>query len=273
LAVFVQVSGIANRIYHLFNKKPIVSIILATLIGALSPFCSCGVIPIITSLLIGGVPLAPVMSFWIASPSMDPEVLFLSAATLGWKLSLWRLVATFVISLFAGLFIHLAINKKWIDNNMLLDKHTKSNCGNSCNNKKEIEPLHKKMIKESWKAISMVAKFMSLAFFINAIIHFYLPQNFLGNILMRDNFTNVFLGAIVGIPFYTSNITAIPLVSGLLNLGINPGAILAFLIAGPTTTLPAMVAVYGITKKKIFLLYLSFSFFGALIFGLLFNLV
>jgi len=87
IAVAVQLTGAAKFIYKSLNKKPLVSILLATLIGALSPFCSCGVIPVITSLLIGGVPLAPVMSFWIASPSMDPEVFFLSTASIGWNLS------------------------------------------------------------------------------------------------------------------------------------------------------------------------------------------
>lgn len=79
--------------------------------------------------------------------------------------------------------------------------------------------------------------------------------------------------ALIGIPAYTSNLTALPLVSGLLSLGMNPGAALAFLIAGPPTTLPAMVAVWGIVKKKIFFLYVSFSLVGAIIFGILFNIL
>jgi uncharacterized protein len=72
---------------------------------------------------------------------------------------------------------------------------------------------------------------------------------------------------------YTSNMTALPLISGLLTLGMNKGAALAFLISGPTTTLPAMVAVWGIVCKKIFLLYLCFVLVGAVVFGLLFNLI
>jgi len=66
MAVVVKLTGAAKFINKIFNKNPLLSILLATIVGAFSPFCSCGVIPIITSLLIGGVPLAPVMSFWIA---------------------------------------------------------------------------------------------------------------------------------------------------------------------------------------------------------------
>jgi uncharacterized membrane protein YraQ (UPF0718 family) len=119
-AVAIQLSGISKYISRIMGYNPYVSILLATILGAFSPLCSCGVIPVIASLLIGGVPLAPVMSFWIASPSMDPEIFFLSASVLGIKMSVWRLVATFVISLTAGLITHLAVKISWLDTNDIL---------------------------------------------------------------------------------------------------------------------------------------------------------
>jgi hypothetical protein len=62
------------------------------------------------------------------------------------------------------------------------------------------------------------------------------------------------------------------MISGLLAQGLNPGAALAFLIAGPTTTLPAMAAVWGLTTRRVFFLYLSFVLVGALVFGYFYNL-
>ena len=341
LAVAVQITGAAKSIKKIFNRSPLVSILLATIVGAFSPFCSCGVIPIITSLLIGGVPLAPVMSFWIASPSMDPEIFFLSTATLGWKLSVWRLATTFIISLSAGYITHFIMHKGWLDENVLRNnkvmeakniwrimwdktkegvkkgftiskeskqtqvqmsiinnseiEQTKVNCCvsieniavesrsdivstapacNSCESHTSLpDSLGKKLLNETWKATSMVVKFMALAFFINAIITFYLPEDFLNKILGMKGTFSVVIAALIGIPAYTSNITALPLISRLLSLGMNPGAALAFLIAGPTTTLPAMIAVWGIAKRRVFLLYLSFSLIGALLFGFLYILV
>jgi uncharacterized membrane protein YraQ (UPF0718 family) len=109
LAVAVQMSGASKYIKRAFQAKPLSAILLATIVGAFSPFCSCGVIPVIASLLISGVPLAPVMSFWIASPSMDPEIFFLSVAMIGWKLAIWRLAATLFLSLSAGYITHVVI--------------------------------------------------------------------------------------------------------------------------------------------------------------------
>jgi uncharacterized membrane protein YraQ (UPF0718 family) len=111
LSVAVQVSGASRYINRAFQAWPIVTIFLATAVGAFSPFCSCGVIPVVAALLIGGVPLAPVMSFWIASPSMDPEAFFLSVATIGWELAIWRLAATLVLSLSAGLVTHFVVGR------------------------------------------------------------------------------------------------------------------------------------------------------------------
>jgi len=119
LAVAVQMSGASKYINRAFQAKPLAAILLATVVGAFSPFCSCGVIPVVASLLIGGVPLAPVMAFWIASPSMDPETFFLSVATIGWKLAVWRLIATLLLSLSAGYVTYFIMQKGWLGPSIL----------------------------------------------------------------------------------------------------------------------------------------------------------
>jgi uncharacterized protein len=336
LAVVVNLSGASKYINKALSKNPLFSIVLATAIGAFSPFCSCGVIPVITSLLIGGVPLGPVMSFWIASPSMDPEIFLLSVAAIGWKLSVWRLTATFVISLSAGIITHLAQKKgffgekilrtnidytsariskgffissvEWFKNiyksilykrkmEMQLsgtqnyhDKSTRINCcmvtediasqlknSEGCECKERVivknQTLSQKILNESRKSFSMVAKFMALAFFINALIKFYIPESIISGYISGDSPYSVLIAALIGIPFYTTNLTALPLVSGFISLGMNQGAALAFLIAGPVTTLPAMMAVWGIVKPKVFFIFLSFGLIGSIFFGYLYNLL
>ncbi len=336
LAVAVQLTGAAKFINKAFGKNPFVSIVLATLIGAISPFCSCGVIPVIASLLIGGVPLGPVMSFWIASPSMDPEIFFLSTATIGWKLSVWRLAATFAISLLSGFLTHLAIQQgilgrdvlkenkashtKWslqqftsefstqfkrlfrfknvpkkvpvqlqvilltnksgieccvpVESHIVQSKVSTTENINGCNTtcKPSEISFYRQLLNETRKALFLVVKFMSVAFLLNALIQFYVPLDFISSLTDKDSFYSVILAAITGVPVYTSNITALPLISVLLESGMNEGAALAFLISGPVTTLPAIVAVWGIVRKKIFIMYISFALIGAVVFGLLINL-
>lgn len=357
LSVAIHLSGAAKHVNRVIHKNPVVSILLATLIGAFSPFCSCGVIPIIASMLFGGVPLAPIMSFWIASPSMDPEIFFLSVATLGWNLALWRLGATLFLSLGAGFLTHYLVKINWFGENYLsteqkgfiektknylvsfgrrqvkilteiknklkseiwltycpanansledfrllkssnanncgctnsvsneMEEHKnlkisesgifhtvkKSSCG--CGTVKEQKTWVRKILSETWTASLLVLKFMALAFFIKAIITLYIPENYVLSLVGNENPFSVLLATLIGIPFYTSNLAAMPMIGSLMEQGMSGGAALAFLIAGPITTLPAMAAVWGITNKKVFVIYLSIPIFGAIVFGAFYNFI
>lgn len=344
LAVAVQMSGASKYINRAFAAQPIIAIFLATAVGAFSPFCSCGVIPVVATLLIGGVPLAPVMAFWIASPSMDPEVFFLSVATIGWELAVWRLVATLLLSLGAGFITHFIMQRGWLGPEILRSREptsvqsygmllkeswqnlkrrlmvspalgfvagstaltteaacctssaeitfsdawqpaaagsvSASGCGCSPSNTSADESscslkpasFRQRLFNETWSASLMVAKFMALAFFLEALIILYVPSGWIAGLLGQQNGWAILLAALIGVPVYTTELTALPLVSGLLAQGMNPGAALAFLIAGPTTTLPAMAAVWGLTTRRVFFLYLSFVLAGAIVFGYLFSL-
>ena len=343
LAVAVRVSGASKYISKALKKKPLVAIILATLVGAFSPFCSCGVIPVIASLLIGGVPLAPVMSFWLASPSMDPEIFFLSVSIIGWELAVWRLGATFLMSLSAGFVTHFIVKRGWLGNKilrtdrvapikntfaliksgmkkieaffMLLPAVTATapassspvmllseNCGcstpRSCStlrigtekNQKpvsdtvlKIKPVDTsdesittlsfkhRLLTETVRATLMVTKFMVLAFFLEALITLYIPSEFIMGLLGNNNRLAVITSTLIGIPAYTSNLSALAMVGGLLIQGMTPAAALAYLIAGPTTTIPAMAAVWKLAVRRVFILYISLTLVSAVLSGYLFN--
>lgn len=341
LAVAVQMSGASKYINRAFDTRPVVAILLATLVGAFSPFCSCSVIPVVASLLISGVPLAPVMAFWIASPSMDPEIFFLSVATLGWELAIWRIAATLILSLSAGFITHLSVQRGWLGQE-ILRPHPQSTTTSvwmplkqgwqnlthilaapptlgiisgqaaaltsepaCCSSTDEIVPLstgpsisscdqggcgstlsdqgsscslksvsfRQRLLDETWSATVMVAKFMALAFFLEALIILYIPSEWIAGLVGQQNEWAIVMAVLIGVPVYTSNLTALPMISGLLAQGMNPAAALAFLIAGPTTTIPAMAAVWGLTTRRVFILYVSFALIGAMTLGYLYNLI
>lgn len=352
LAVVVHMTGGSRYITRAFRARPIVAILIAALVGAISPFCSCGVIPVIAALLIGGVPLAPVMTFWIASPSMDPEIFFLSAGMIGWKLAVWRLAATLVLSLGAGFVTHFLMNRGWLGTKILRIPKTRPTSYSAVLRKAwdrlkpgrfaappviaparyaassgpaedESIPLHmvtpdclstaaetnggqerttalasclsqapadneavsgcqgcqkplsfrRRLLRETYRATMMVIKFMALAFFLEALITLYVPAAWIIAALGPQNPWAILTATAVGIPAYTSNLTALPMLAPLLAKGMDPGAALAFLIAGSTTTLPAMAAVWGLVSRRVFVLYLSFVLVGAILFGYLFSVI
>ncbi|MEQ9124487.1 MAG: permease, partial [Alphaproteobacteria bacterium] len=90
IAAYAKASSADALIARAFVGRTSLMILSAALMGALSPFCSCGVIPLIAALLAMGVPLAPVMAFWLASPLMDPSMFMLTAGAIGFEFALFK---------------------------------------------------------------------------------------------------------------------------------------------------------------------------------------
>lgn len=327
LAVWLKRTGAADRIRQGLGANPYLAVLMATFVGALSPFCSCGVIPIITALLLGGVPLAPVMSFWLASPSMDPEIFVLSVGAIGWNLAVWRLAATFAMSLGGGLIVLWLERRGWVGRDSLRpsvlgqtkarpepvpapDLRTLEPASACCAGLREVplafvlkEPdtcgcaseaapapaangcacggAKASPVRSGWKGLLEDAArttlnlslYMGVAFLLEAMILRYVPQGLIASRLGAQSAWSVPLATLIGIPMYTTNLTSLGLVSGLLQRGMSGGAALAFLIGGAVTTLPAMSAVYGIVRWRVFGLYLGLCISGALLSGFLFQFV
>ena len=342
LGVMVRALRLESAIRGVFDTRVGLSILLATAVGAFSPFCSCTVVPVVAGLLIAGVPLAPVMSFWIASPTMDPEVFALSVGFLGWPLAVARLLATLLLSLGAG-YLTLVLARSDLLRGKVLRRsaveeyreeeaqetdtscdvparqetrqpalvgaagtteasHTGdgegtcgcSGCYDGPNKVRKTLPktgrtidekwwssaleslrrlswakVGRNMAKQSWK----LGRWLLLALVVEAVIVLYVPQEAIAGVLGKENAFAVPLAALVGVPLYLNELGALPIVSGLLEQGMRPGAAIAFLIAGGVTSIPAMVAVWSISRPRIFALYVGIGVFGATLLGFLTDLV
>jgi len=145
--------------------------------------------------------------------------------------------------------------------------------GSSCAVPARRPTFAQKLGQETVSATWMVVKFITLAFFLEALITLYVPEAWITGLLGSESGWTVFAAALLGIPVYTSNLAALPMIGGLLEQGMNPAAALAFLIAGPTTTIPAMAAVWGLVSRRVFALYVFFALAGALVAGLAYSLV
>ncbi len=116
-------------------------------------------------------------------------------------------------------------------------------------------------------------RWLLVAFVLEALILRYVPQGAIAGVMGAESVFAIPLAALVGMPLYLSNIGALPIVAGLLEQGMQPGAAIAFLIAGPITTVPAMTAVWGVVRRPVFVLYLGVGLLGAIVMGLLANVV
>ncbi len=295
LALAIRRVKVTDKVNGWLMKNIHISILAATLIGAVAPFCSCSVIPVISSMLLAGVPLAPIMAFWLASPSMDPEIFFLSAASLGYPLAIGRIVTTFFMSFGGGYMVYILLGK--VNGQDYLKQSLKhgseknfneSSCqGEACREQAlsccEIKGPEKKvrthlnrlkpLIKDSIDALLLIGRFLLIAYILEAIIIFYIPGDFITNILGGQGFLGILKATAISIPLYTTNLSALGLVGGLIEKGFSEGAGLAFLIGGATTTVPAMSAVYQLVRKKVFFIYLMSAIGFSLVGGLVYSLI
>lgn len=279
VAASVEATGADRLIARVFQGRLAPMILLASLFGALSPFCSCGVIPLIAALLAVGVPLAPVMAFWLASPLMDPSMFVLTVGTLGMTFALAKTAAAVGIGLLGGLGIW------WLQRNGGLDNPLRPDVGNGgCGGARarEQKPIFWAFWKDSdridvflkgtQKNLWFLGKWLALAFALESLMMTYVPAEQVVNAVGGDGLWSVVVATLVGVPAYLNGYAALPLVGGLIEQGMAPGAGMAFLLAGGVTSIPAAIAVYALARPPVFAAYLAFAFSGAIVAGWLFGL-
>lgn len=278
-AAYLSAAGADKVIGRVFSGHGWKVILMASLFGALSPFCSCGVIPIIAALLAAGVPLPAVMAFWLASPIMDPEMFVLTFGGLGIEFAIAKTIAAIAIGLFGG-FATRAVQKAGGFASPL--KAEVAGCGSSCKPQiSDEKPLwaywKEDARKQEFNTIFMttvlfLGKWLLLAFMLESLMVMYLPADTVAQWLGNDSALALPLAVIAGVPAYMNGYAAIPLVSGLLENGMAPGPALAFMTAGAVTSIPAAIAVFALVKRPVFLWYLLLAAAGSLMVGQTFQL-
>ena len=279
IAAFAAASGADRLVAAVFSGSPVRTITLAALFGALSPFCSCGVIPIIAAMLHAGVPLAPVMAFWLASPVMDPEMFVLTAAGIGTGFAVAKTVAAAGVGLLGG-FMVLALQRGGG-----LRQPLAGAPGGGCGSQfqpGEAKPVawrfwHEPARRAEFRRVSIrtgafLIKWLAIAFLAESLMMAYLPAAWVASAVGDGSAFAIPLAAVVGVPTYLNGYAAIPLIAGLIEMGMSGGAALAFATAGAVSSIPAAIAVWALVRRSVFALYIGLGLGGAMLAGLLYEL-
>lgn len=279
IAAWAGATGADNLIAKAFTGAPVLMIALGALAGGLSPFCSCGVIPLIAALLAMGVPLSAVMAFWLASPIMDPSMFVLTAGVLDVEFAVGKTLAAIGLGLFGGTVVHL------MSRGGALADPLREGVGNGgCGGTKVRAPKpvvwrfwseserRTKFAREATKTTLFLAKWLTLAFLLESLMLAWVPAETVTAALGGDGAWPILTATLVGAPAYLNGYAALPLVGGLIEQGMAPGAGMAFLVAGGVTSIPAAMAVWALARPTVFAFYLALSLTGAFASGLLFQL-
>lgn len=280
LAAWVNASGAGSRIGTAFDGRMARTVVIASLVGAITPVCGVTVLPLMAGLLGAGVPLAPVMAFWLSSPITDPAMLATTAATLGFGFAIGKTVAAFGLGLLGG-FVTAALSAcQWthapLRENSLVGSLGNPTCGQVVpfvRNPWSDEERRKTFLRELKATTRLILICLIPAFAAEHLLNELLQPEALTAYVGADAWWAVPFAVFVGAPAYLDGYAALPLTRGLMDHGMSPGAAMAFLVSGGVVSIWGAMAIFPVLRLKPFLLYLVLAVVGSLIAGWAYGLI
>ena len=276
IAGYLEAAGADRLVGKVFSDRVVLAIVAAAIFGALSPFCSCGVIPLIAALLAARVPLAAVMAFWVSSPIMSPSMFVVTAAGLGLEFAVVKTLSAIGIGLAAG-GLTLLLQRAGVFRNplrpMVASSGTNGDPAGKIRGGVTVwriwqDPERVRVLRQKTAAMVLfLGKWLTLAFVLESLMITFVPAELLGEWLGTGSTWAIPLSAAIGVPAYLNGFAAVPVVSGLIENGMNQAAALTFMLAGAMTSIPAAIAVFSLVRKQLFSWYILLALTGAMAAG------
>ncbi len=235
-------------------------------VGILSPFCSYLAIPIAAALISGGIPCAPVFAFLCATPLMNPTLFAMTWSAFDWRMAFARALAALIFGILGGCLA--GFMERRIPRFMQLND---SGSLSSIENHKNSAPfLH--CWWDSFRHLGwFVIKYVTLGICLAAVVKEVIPLSWIEAAVGRAHGYGILVGALLGVPLYACGGGTIPLIQVLMNMGMSPGAALAFFIAGPATKIPTIAAMQMTMGAGITAFYVILSLLWSILAGLIFQ--
>lgn len=240
--------------------------ILGALLGTITPFCSCSSIPIFIGFTSAGLPLGVTFSFLISSPMVDLASFLLLMSFFGIKIATVYVIVGLILAVIGGTLIDKLNLEKYVegyvkeieDVDVEVEEMTR----------KERISYSKEQVKE---IINRVWLYILIGVGIGAIIHNWIPQSIIQNVIGQNNPFSVLLATLVGIPMYADIFGTLPIAEALFGKGVGIGTVLAFMMAVTALSLPSMIMLGKVVKRKLLGIFIAIVSVGILIIGYLFN--
>jgi len=264
---------------HLGNSS-IVSVIKATIFGIPLPVCSCGVVPLATSIKKSGASNGSTLAFLISTPITGADSILATYGMFGWVFTIYRVISSMVISIVAGVIANLYTEKEEIKSQpaFSMSAPTKPSINMSMNFAST--PIKKSAIDIKKKKFSLkkvftyafgtlikdIASPLFIGLLLGAIITVAIPQN-LSEVLVKYSWLSYIIVIAIAIPMYVCATASLPIAAGLMLAGVSPGAAFVFLSAGPATNTVTIGVVKKMLGTKTLYIYLGTIIVGSTLFG------
>lgn len=242
--------------------------VVSALLGTVTPFCSCSSIPLFIGFTSAGLPLGVTFSFLISSPMVDLGSLVLLMSIFGARVAVIYVIVGLIIAVAGGTLIEKLGMEKYVEE-FILNAHAAALDVPKLSNRDRIS-YAKEQVVETFKK---VFPYILAGVGIGAVIHNWIPETWIEQILGSSNPFGVILATLVGVPMYADIFGTIPIAEALLTKGAQLGTILAFMMAVTTLSLPSMIMLKKAVKPKLLALFISICTIGIILVGYVFNLL
>ena len=241
---------------------------IAALLGTVTPFCSCSSIPLFIGFTSAGLPLGVTFSFLISSPMVDLGSVVLLMSIFGWKVAVTYVVLGLVVAVLGG----TAIEKMKLENEVeeFIRRGKMADIP-------QMELTARDRVRYAWEQVVETAKkvfpYVLIGVGIGAIIHNWIPEEFIVYLLGNNNPLGVVLATVAGVPMYADIFGTIPIAEALLAKGAQLGVVLSFMMGATTLSVPSMIMLRKAVKPKLLGIFIAICTVGIIIVGYFFNAI
>jgi len=253
----------------LSHKKEFIGNVLAAMLGIFTPFCTCSAIPLFIGMLESGVPLGVTMSFLVASPTINEVALILLWGLFGWQVAITYIVSGLAIAVISGLIIGRLKMEKEVEEFVFKVKQVSAGGEKKLSWKDRVD-YAVEYVKEIFAQVWL---YVMLGVGLGALIHGYVPVEFVTQYAGRGNPFAVLIAVVIGVPLYSNAAGTIPVVQALIGKGLQLGITLAFMMAVTALSLPEFIILRKVLKPKLLFTFFGTVALGIIIIGYFFNFI
>ena len=244
--------------------------VMASVLGIVTPFCSCSAIPLFLGFVEAGIPIGVTFSFLIAAPLINEVALVLLIGLVGWEIALIYVATGLSIAIFSGFIIEKLKLQRFV-------AHWFFQIQANQKNNEEAKLVFTERINSGFTAVKeIIGKiwiYILIGIAVGAGAHGYVPEDFLGELLGERNWYGIPLAILLGIPLYSNAAGIIPIVSVLMEKGVSLGTALAFMMSVIGLSLPEIIILKKVLKWQLIAVFIGVVATGILVVGLIFNFV
>jgi uncharacterized membrane protein YraQ (UPF0718 family) len=270
IASYIQSYFSPEKTRRILSKhKGVGANLIGALLGTVTPFCSCSSIPIFIGFTKAGLPLGVTFSFLISSPLVDLASVILLASIFNWQIAIAYVIIGLIIAVVGGTMISVLKMEKYVES-FVMEGIDPSQIEDN-----EYQMSRKERLKYSFDQVKEIIHkvwiYVLIGVGIGAIIHGYIPESWIMNVLGDKNIFSVVIATIMGIPMYVDIFGTLPIAEALVTKGVGIGTVLAFMMAVTALSLPSIIMLKKVVKTKLLVVFVSIVTIGIIIMGYLFN--